>query len=110
MRAFAIVVLVAATAHADAPPPNHIDVVVGKMVERDVGYARGWFCDDTTLVTCDLVTRDDRNYFQVTGVKAGKTQCRVGTDPNLPYVVFDVAVTDPPKPKPQPKPPEKKPK
>ena len=114
MRSVAIVLLVTGIAHAGSeandqpPPPNRVDVVVGKMVERDVGYARGgWFCDDTTLVTGELVTRDDHNYWQVTGVKAGSTQCRVGLDLHRPYVVFDVVVTEPPKPKPQPQQPPK---
>jgi hypothetical protein len=107
--AIVMVLLAPGVAVADDPAPNRVDVEVGKSVERDVGYARGgWFCDDTTLVTGELYTRDDHNFWNITGVKAGSTQCRVGMDLHRPYVVFDVVVSDPPKPKPQP--PKAKPK
>ena len=58
-----------------------VDVEVGKTVEHPVGYYRyRWFCDDPSLLTGDLITRGDTNYFVITGVKAGSTQCRVGTE------------------------------
>jgi hypothetical protein len=84
-----------------------VTVEVGKTVEQNVGIRRGaWFCDDATLLTADLITRGDSNYWVVTGVKAGSTQCRVGTD-REGYSVFDVYVTaapPPPTTKPKPKP------
>jgi len=58
-----------------------VDVVVGKTVEQNVGYHRyRWFCDDPSILTGDLITKGDANYFVITGVKAGSTQCRVGTE------------------------------
>ena len=72
-------------------PPEPVEV--GRTVERNVGYATGWFCDDPALVEASLVTRDDDyNYWIVTGVKVGSTQCRVGTDPTRASTVFDVTV------------------
>jgi hypothetical protein len=111
VRILAALLIVSATAYADdAPPANpRLDVVVGKTVDQNVGYARGgWFCDDTTLITADLVTRGDTNFWVVTGVKAGTTQCRVGHDLHRPYLVFDVVVTNPPPP-PKPVPPKSPP-
>ena len=93
MRSLALVVLAANAAAADAPALPRLDVVVGKTVEANVGYVRGgWMCDDATLVTAELVTRNDTNYWIVTGVKVGATQCRVGNDLHRPYLVFDVIV------------------
>jgi opacity protein-like surface antigen len=78
-----------------------VDVVVGKTVEQNVGYHRyRWFCDDPSLLTGDLITKGDANYFVITGVKAGSTQCRVGTD-REGFTVLNVFVaaapTTPPK-------------
>jgi|HubBroStandDraft_6_1064221.scaffolds.fasta_scaffold53094_3 hypothetical protein len=84
-----IVILVGA-ANAD-PAPNKLEVEVGKTVERDVGVLRGYFCDDPSLITADLVTHNDVNVWVVTGVKVGSTQCRVG-DHTRPALVFDVVV------------------
>jgi hypothetical protein len=67
-------------------------VEVGRKTERNVGNATGWFCDDPTLVDAALVTRGDVNYWVVAGLKAGTTQCRVGTDPSRTSFVFDVTV------------------
>ena len=87
------VLLIGGGARADA---NRVEVVVGKTVEKNVGYARGgWFCDDPTLLTAELVTRDDTNYWIATGVKPGTTTCRVGVDPHRPAVVFVVRVSAP---------------
>ncbi|HEY3805531.1 MAG TPA: hypothetical protein VGL61_23145 [Kofleriaceae bacterium] len=96
-RALAAVVVVAvgAIAHADPPPaPNQLEVVVGKTVEREVGVVRGYFCNDPSLITATLVTRGNSNFWIVTGLKAGKTQCRVG-DFLHPALLFDVTVKEP---------------
>lgn len=69
-----------------------LTVEVGRKTERNVGNATGWFCDDPTLVDAALVTRGDVNYWVVAGLKAGTTQCRVGTDPSRASFVFDVTV------------------
>ena len=84
-------VLTATTALADGE--IKLEVQLGKRVEKNVGYARGWMCDDPSLVTADLVTKDDHNVWIVTGEKLGKTLCRVGTQPMTPvYYVFEVTV------------------
>lgn len=67
-------------------------IEIGKTLETKVGYARGWSCDDPTLVTAELVTRDEQNVWIVTGQKTGSTQCRVGTDPYGVSFVFHVRV------------------
>lgn len=77
--------LIATTAHADGILVKgdypRVDVEVGKTTEYNVGYHRyRWFCDDPSLLTGDLITKGDANYFVITGVKAGSTQCRVGTE------------------------------
>lgn len=91
MRWLVSVLLVAATAQAEDIP--RIDLEVGQTVEQNVQYARGWMCDDASLVTADMVTRDDHNVWIVKGVKVGHTQCRVGLDRYRVYYVFDVHVT-----------------
>ena len=89
MRFGLLSLLIASTALADG---TRLDVVLGKTVERDVGIATGWFCDDPSLVVADLVTRGDHNVWIVSGSKVGTTQCRVGTDVSRPSYVFEVHV------------------
>ena len=103
MLRIALVLAIATTAYADGILVKgdypKVRVEVGKTVEQNVGYYRGyWGCDDATLVTADLVTKGDSNFWIVTGVKAGSTQCRVGIWNQGGYAVFDVYVTDPPPP------------
>jgi hypothetical protein len=98
----ALIVVIASTAYADGILVDgdfpKVRVEVGKTVEQDVGYRRGaWGCDDATLVTADIVTKGDTNFWIVTGVKAGSTQCRVGS--RQAGSVFNVYVTDPAPPK-----------
>ncbi|MDB4955464.1 MAG: hypothetical protein JWO36_3033 [Myxococcales bacterium] len=90
--ALVICLLVTGLARADG---TRLEVELGKTVERDVGIATGSFCDDPSLVTTDLVTRNDRNVWIVRGAKLGTTLCRVGTDPTRPHFVFEVHVTRP---------------
>ena len=92
IRALAFALLVATAAAARADGGARVDVVVGATVERDVGVARGWFCDEPSLVRADLVTRGDHNVWIVTGVKPGHTLCRVGTDLAGPHLVLEVRV------------------
>ncbi|CAN5664284.1 hypothetical protein BH11MYX1_BH11MYX1_44140 [soil metagenome] len=71
-----------------------VTVAVGKTVEYGVGIRRGgWMCDDPALLTGDLVTKGDTNFFVITGVKPGSTQCRVGLEREGGFVVFDVYIT-----------------
>jgi hypothetical protein len=89
MRWLALLLLPAVAMAGDIP---RVDVELGKSVEKDVQAARGWMCDDPSLITADLVTRDNRNVWTVTGVKLGHTLCRVGTDQYGPHYVFDLHV------------------
>jgi hypothetical protein len=89
--AFALVVAVGGTADADGVK---LTVAVGETVEREVGFAHGVMCDDTEIVRADMRTKNEQtNVFVLTGLKEGRTQCRAGTDPTRPYVVFDITVT-----------------
>lgn len=83
-------------AHAQYVPET-IDVEVGKTITRDVGGAIGYQCDDPSLVSATLRTvefegRPATNVFTVTGVRTGRTQCRVGLDYSRPSVLFEVRV------------------
>jgi hypothetical protein len=85
-----LVVVIAGGARADG---TAIDVQLGKTLEVKVGYARGWMCDDTSLLDAEVVTRGDTNYWRVTGKKLGATTCRVGTDPSaVPSYLFNLRV------------------
>jgi hypothetical protein len=88
--AAALLAAVASTALADGE--TRLDVELGKKREIPVESARGWFCDDPSLVTAEVITRDNRNYWVVTGAKLGTTNCRVGTDPSAPFYVFSLHV------------------
>jgi hypothetical protein len=94
MRALVVslpLLLLTTTALADGE--IKLEVQLGKKVTQDVGYARGWMCDDPSLVQAELVTKNDKNYWVVTGAKLGTTLCRVGTQPLTPvYYVFEVHV------------------
>jgi hypothetical protein len=77
-----------------ARPPPRIELRVGETAERDVGIALGYQCDDPALVRVEMRTKSEQaNAFLVTGVAAGITRCRVGTDPNRPSVVFEIRVS-----------------
>jgi len=70
-----------------------LDVAVGETVERDVGYALGMMCDDTTLIHAELRnTSPETNTFGVTGIKEGAAACRVGTSPGRPTFLFEIHV------------------
>jgi hypothetical protein len=90
MRWLVLVLLIAATARAGEI--TKVEVEVGQTVEANVSYARGWMCDDPSLISADLVTRDDHNVWIVKGVKIGHTQCRVGLEQSRVSYVFDLAV------------------
>jgi hypothetical protein len=72
--------------------PSEIVVAVNESVQRDVGYLIGFRCDDPTVLAGEMKTVDDTNYFVITGKKVGATTCRVGTDPLLPSIVFNIRV------------------
>jgi hypothetical protein len=77
---------------APAPPPR-IELRVGETAERDVGIAVGYQCDDPALVRVQMRTKSEQaNAFVVTGLAAGVTRCRVGTEPHRPSVVYEIRV------------------
>ena len=93
MRGLLVVVLsvgLAGTAAAD--DVTRVDIELGSTVEKNVVYARGWMCDDPSLLTAQVVTRDDHNVWIAKGVKLGHTTCRVGVDKLAASYVFDVHV------------------
>src|SRR5580693_8197822 len=88
----ALVLAVTAVAGADGETP--LEVELGKTVEVNVHSARGWFCDDPSLVQAEVVTRDNTNVFRIAGASLGTTMCRVGTNPALLHYVFAVKVVE----------------
>ena len=77
---------------APSPPPR-IELRIGETAERDVGIAIGYQCDDPALVRVEMRTKSEQaNAFVVTGVAAGVTRCRVGTDPHRPSIVYEIRV------------------
>jgi hypothetical protein len=100
MRAAPITTLALALAAAGIAPARAegeipLEVELGKVVEVKVSSARGWFCDDPSLVQAELVTRNDTNVWRVGGAKLGTTTCRVGINPGLLHYVFAVTVVEP---------------
>jgi hypothetical protein len=87
----AILLSLVSGARADDDIPR-VDVEVGKTLTKSVGYATGWLCDDTSFLKADVVTRNDTNYWVVTGLKEGHTTCRVGTDPSRVHYIFELHV------------------
>jgi hypothetical protein len=83
------------TAAADDYP--RLDVELGTTVSIDIGQRRGLICDDTSIITPDVQTRNGRNYFVVTGNTLGSTLCRVGTEPGQMNLFYDVHVVPPKK-------------
>jgi len=80
-------------APAEPAPPPRIEVRVGETAERDVGIAVGYRCDEPALVRIEMRAKSEQsNAFVVTGVQAGATRCRVGTDPHRPSVVYEIRV------------------
>lgn len=87
----AILLALCATAFADGT----VSLKVGESVKRDVGYARGLLCDDTSIVDATIATDDKRDVNVVTfvGLKVGRTSCRAGTEVGRPAVLFTVDVS-----------------
>ncbi|MEJ7602865.1 MAG: hypothetical protein WKG01_33565 [Kofleriaceae bacterium] len=80
MRLWIAATLVASqVARADVPS---LEVAVGDSIEREVGIAIGYRCDDPSLL--GVAMRQKSNYVNVvtiTGKQPGTTQCRFGIDP-----------------------------
>jgi len=81
--------LISGTALADGTP---IDVPIGETIQLGVGYAIGVRCDDNSIVTVEMHTKNETNVASFTGIKEGTTLCRVGTDVTRTTYLFDVHV------------------
>lgn len=81
-----------AQTRVDADSVGRIELEVGETVTLEVGNALGWFCDEPSLVSAQIVFEDGYNTWVVTGVNAGTTQCRVGTTVGRASYLFEVAV------------------
>lgn len=94
LRIAALLGILAATARAD--DITRLEVAVGATIEREVGFAIGLLCDDTTIVQAEVrAGTPESNRFVVTGLKEGTTMCRVGTAPERPSFVFELHVVPP---------------
>jgi hypothetical protein len=91
--AYSALVLFALAAPVAADPGDRIVVTVGQSEQRDVGMARGFSCDDPSLVRVEMKTVSRKsNVATLTGLAEGKTHCRIGTYAGLPSVVVEVVV------------------
>ena len=95
MRWLAVLVALVTPAMADDGVRRET-LVVGQVIERDVGYAIGVICD-ADVVVAEMTTRDDRNYVVFRAKREGKTTCRAGTDPNRVSYVFELTVVAKPR-------------
>ncbi len=91
MRSLAILAVLCGLAAAD---PLQVSIAVDQTATRDVGYARGLHCDDTSIVAADITTDTARDTNVVTfkGLAPGKTLCRAGMEVGRPVFVFTVEV------------------
>jgi len=96
LLALAFVALPTGDARAQPLVPGSITSVmlgVGGTASFDVGYARGIHCDDIAVVRPELRGETPTsNRFFVTGMRPGRTLCRVGTFRGSPTVFLDVTV------------------
>jgi len=98
LRIAILVSVLGGVAFAEPDAPRRIVVPIGETVETDVGYLRGFACDDPSILVAELKTKSETsNVFSVKGLTAGKTSCRVGTNPLQPSVVFEVRVESRPR-------------
>jgi hypothetical protein len=84
-------IAVASTSSA-ADGVGRVALEVGESAELEVGNALGWFCDDPSLVTAEIVLGDGYNTWVVTGATVGITHCRVGTTVGRASYLFEVEV------------------
>jgi len=92
MRSWIIAtILCGQTALAD--PPRRLVVAVGDTVEREVGMAIGYRCDDPSLIEIAMRTKSQYvNAATITGKKPGSTTCRFGLDPVRYSEVYELTV------------------
>ncbi len=85
------VMLFAATAWADAA----VRVPVGKTTTVDVGFARGLNCDDLSVADVQIRTVSKQtNQLVITGLKPGRTLCRVGSPSTGPTLLVNIVVVE----------------
>jgi len=78
---------------APGAPVERIELRVGETVEREVGIAIGYRCDEPELIQIEMKARsEEANAIAVTGVREGRTMCRIGTVPQRPSVVLEIRV------------------
>jgi hypothetical protein len=87
-----VLLALAAPARGEADGVGRVELDVGESIELQVGNALGWFCDDPSLVTAEIVLGDGYNTWVVTGASVGITHCRVGTMVGRASYVFEVEV------------------
>jgi len=83
-----------AWSQALADAPARLEVAVGKTIEREVGIAIGYRCDEPTAII-DVAMRQKSEYVNVaviTGKKAGTTTCRFGVDPMSYSEIYEIRV------------------
>ena len=70
-----------APASADASSgETSLEVAVGETASMSVGFARGLQCDDLTVIQAELrADTGTSNRLFIKGLRAGATDCRVGT-------------------------------
>ncbi|HEY5935559.1 MAG TPA: hypothetical protein VIU61_13005 [Kofleriaceae bacterium] len=93
MRLWSIA-LIASSQAALADAPARLDVAVGKTIEREVGIAIGYRCDEpTAIIAVEMRQKSEyANVAIITGKKAGTTTCRFGVDPMSYSVVYEIRV------------------
>lgn len=100
--AAAVVGIALASTQMAADERMEVILAVGETVELDVGYARGFICDDPTIVYAELRSKaSDANELILTGMAPGATLCRAGLDVSERSYLFDVTVVQPPPPNPR---------
>jgi hypothetical protein len=97
LRTAAMLWLLAGAARAGGPDGpagiERLELAVGETTERDVGFALGLLCDDTSIVRAELLpATPESNTFRVTGLAEGTTLCRAGTAPARPAYLFEIHV------------------
>jgi len=83
-----------APAQAQWATPLMVSVKVGESRQVEVGAARGLRCDDLSIVRAELREHTETNNLLVlTGLRVGRTSCRVGVYKGMPSVFATVVVT-----------------
>ena len=72
-----------------------VTVEVGKTTRVDVGFAKGLNCDDLSVAQVDIETSSAKtNQVVITGLKPGRTLCRVGLPSTGPTLLIHIIVVE----------------